>query len=465
MVGDPPVIDMNSKTLQLLGILFWLPLPHTPHALAEPDPLALYRRWCRSPSPQLRIQAARSLRGHESDKSRVALFTLLGDEHPAVRAAARYELVRRPPQEGPALARAILGLRDADARLEGLRAVLDRREDPTPFARDPSPPVQCRALATGRAPPAVCRLLRKSRDVSVRALALESLDDPAEAERDVRSSSEVLRIAAARVRDDAGALGRLLKDRSWRVRLAAIRRVEALRRRELVAPLIEVLAGKPGRVRARAAQALENLTRLPFGENVRKWRTFWSERGADFLMPKPHKVKPKRKGHSTAAIRFRRLPITSRRLCFIIDASRSMSKPAPGKQGKSRWELVVRDLKEVLAHLPSDARFNVVLFRTGVEAWRPRLVPATRAMKRSCTDWIDKASPAGWTNLFDALDMALRDNAVDAVYVLTDGVPSRGAETRREAILDEIRYMNHLGFVHFLVRPERKEESGVNRAE
>ena len=124
-----------------------------------------------------------------------------------------------------------------------------------------------------------------------------------------------------------------------------------------------------------------------------------------------------------------------------------MDKPAPGAGGKSRWELVVRDIHGVLDKLRNDARFNVVLFRTDVETWKPRLVPATRGARRNCKAWIGAAEPRGWTNMFDALAAALRDDDVDALYVLTDGVPSRGAFTKRRSILDEVAFLNRYRLV------------------
>jgi hypothetical protein len=148
-----------------------------------------------------------------------------------------------------------------------------------------------------------------------------------------------------------------------------------------------------------------------------------------------------------ASISFRRLPVVSRRLVFVLDVSRSMSDPAPNKDGKTRWDLVVEDLLGVLRRLPPDARFNVVLFHTAVVEWKPRLVPATKGNVARCTEWIGKQGPAGWTNVFDALEHALADDDVDALYLLTDGVPSRGAETKRAAFLDEIAYLNRYRLV------------------
>ena len=47
----------------------------------------------------------------------------------------------------------------------------------------------------------------------------------------------------------------------------------------------------------------------------------------------------------------------------------------------------------------------------------------------------------------DGVERALADEEVDAIYLLTDGVPSRGAETRRKGILDEIDYLNRFRLV------------------
>jgi len=426
-----------------MKLSFLLPLLMLPLA-PEPDALALFRQWCRSPSPELRIQAARTLRGHRGRECRVALLSLLADPHPAVRRAARGELVRRAPDEGPALVREIAGLPKVRARVEGVRVVLARKEDPSALVEDKAPEVRARALASGRVALPQVRAALKDRDARVRALALECVHDPEIARGHLRDSAEEVRIACARVVDDAASLARLLGDRSWRVQLAAVRAAERLRHAGTIAPLIRVLEGEPGRVRARAAATLADLTGADFGEDARAWSRWWA------LAREGFEVAPKRvrkRYRTSSAVTFRRIPVVSTRLCFVIDASRSMEKPAPGGGGRSRWELVKRDLASVLERLPRGARFNVILFRTDVEPWRKRLGPATRGARARCERWIDAAEPSGWTNLYDAVALALEDDAVDTLYMLTDGVPSRGAETKRAAILDEIAFLNRYRLV------------------
>ena len=392
--------------------------------------------------PDLREQAVRILRGESSDEARAALVSMLADEHPGVVAAARREIEARPADAGPALADAIAALRSEPARLAGLRALIARKDDVGRFLEDRSERIRARAVALGRWDaerwPAVLR------DRAVRPWALERLGDPALSSEAAESREEAVRIAAARCTDEPRVVAALLRDPSWRVRLAAMLVAERMRHAELIPPLIAGLRGEPGRVRARCLRTLESLTGASWGESPARWERWWATVGAGFRVPP---ARARKEGGSVATLSFRRIPVESRRLVFVLDASRSMSEPAPHKPGKRRWDLVVEDLLGVLRRLPPDARFNVVLFRTGVEAWKPRLVRATKGHVSACATWIGKQSPAGWTNLFDALDLALRDDEVDAVYLLTDGVPSRGAETRRRGILAEIEYRNRFRLV------------------
>jgi len=430
---------MNAQLL--LSLLPFILPPLGP----KPDPLALFRQWAQSPSPDLRLQAARSLRGDRGSDSRAALLSLLSDPHPAVRAGVRDEIAGRPPEEGPQLALEIAALRDARARIEGVRAILARREDASLFVEDREAEVRARALFSGRVPAPLLRAALRHADGRTRALALEALGESGTADAAAGDRAEEVRIAVTRLTMSPVVLAPLIGDPSWRVRLAAFRAAERIRPAEAVPALIERVARDEGRVRARAARALESLTGAAFGNDAKRWREWWARAAAGFVVPP---APPERGPDSTrSTIRFRKLPVDSLRLAFVLDASRSMTELAPGSEGKTRWDLVVRDLSEIVQRLPSEARFNVILFRTDIESWKPRLTPASSGARAACRKWIEAAAPAGWTNLFDALALALSDDDVDALYILTDGVPSRGAETKRRAILAEVEYLNRFRMV------------------
>ncbi len=103
----------------------------------------------RNAAPELRLQAVRTLRGQQGSASRAALLSLLSDPHVAVREAVRREIVYRPPDEGPDLAKEIAALKAPKARVEGVRAVVARKEDATIFATDPDAEVRARARRGG----------------------------------------------------------------------------------------------------------------------------------------------------------------------------------------------------------------------------------------------------------------------------------------------------------------------------
>ena len=115
-----------------------------------PDALALYRKLGDSPVPGLRIQALRSLRGHQGDKVRAALISFLGDADAGVVTVARDEIERRPVADGPALVDAVAALRSEAARRAGLRALLRRTDDLTPLSLDRSAAIRARVVYARR---------------------------------------------------------------------------------------------------------------------------------------------------------------------------------------------------------------------------------------------------------------------------------------------------------------------------
>ncbi len=387
---------------------------------------------------------------------RAALYPLLNDDHVAVRAAARAELAQRGATETDAMLHEVLALKHERARREGLRVLQARKANTTPFLRDRDPSVRARTLAgAGFATDAITKSMLRL-DPLTRALAIERKGLVAWAREAVGDRHEIVRIGAARVVRDPASLRRLLRDPSWRVRLAALYRCERLRDKNNVPALIDSLPRAVGRLQAQTLRVLVALTHADFGLDVPRWQRWWRDQGKSFEVPAPRAAPKPKESRTSAALSFRRLPVTSNRICFVIDGSRSMEKPAPGRARRarrrggpvlSRWDLVVADLKSVVAGLPRGARFNVIVFQTGLLTWKKKLVRATPGAKRACQAWIDELKPAGWTNLFDALEQAMADDDVDSLFVLTDGVPSRGAETTRTAILEEIRLLNHYRLV------------------
>ncbi len=118
------------------------------------------------------------------------------------------------------------------------------------------------------------------------------------------------------------------------------------------------------------------------------------------------------------------LPLVSDRVAFLIDLSGSMwgTKVA----GRTRKEIVDAELSKALLALPRSARFNVVPYASEAFAWEKRLVPAEPAQVRRAIGDFERCRRSGRGNVWAGIEAALADPDLDAIVVLTDGVPTGG---------------------------------------
>ena len=118
------------------------------------------------------------------------------------------------------------------------------------------------------------------------------------------------------------------------------------------------------------------------------------------------------------------LPLVSDRVAFLIDLSGSMwgTKIA----GRSRKEIVDAELARALGALPKSSRFNVIPYTNEAFPWEKRLVPAEPAQVRRAIGDFERCTRSGRGNVWAALEAALADPDLDAVTILTDGVPTGG---------------------------------------
>lgn len=118
------------------------------------------------------------------------------------------------------------------------------------------------------------------------------------------------------------------------------------------------------------------------------------------------------------------LPLVSDRVAFLIDLSGSMwgTKVA----GRTRKEIVDAELSKALLALPRSARFNVVPYATEAFPWEKRLIPADPAQVRRAIGDFERCRRSGRGNVWAGIEAALADPELDAIVVLTDGVPTGG---------------------------------------
>ncbi len=165
------------------------------------------------------------------------------------------------------------------------------------------------------------------------------------------------------------------------------------------------------------------------------WREWWQEKRDTFSVPpKMPRLLPKR-----PRSRFYGLPVESERVVFVVDESGSM---AAGTTGGSKLARAISEVKGATSLLAADARVNVIFFQSGFEAWRDDLVPLKPNNRKALRYFLDDREAEGGTNIYDALEMALRMKDVDTICLLSDGEPNMGKFTEPAEILKYVRALN-----------------------
>ena len=139
------------------------------------------------------------------------------------------------------------------------------------------------------------------------------------------------------------------------------------------------------------------------------------------------------------------------RVIFILDLSGSMkfkmNKAAatptnPRKDDKqetsNRLDFALRELSRAMDSIAPNASFNLITFNGGrdAEVWKKEMVPATEKNRDLFRKHLTKLEADGGTNLWCALEEALKIKSlvydsryttnVDEIFILSDGAPSVG---------------------------------------
>ena len=311
---------------------------------------------------------------------------------------------------------------------------------------------------------AVLEALAELKPAEVPALIPDALKD-----KDTRVKMTAAWVSARA--DEAGApgtLGTLIDDKDWRVRVAAIEGCTDLRSRECVALLVKRFGEEDGRLRLDILYALMDLTGKNLGLDPQPWRDWWAVNEKNF---EPVARDPKKKGRGqvvdagAATSSFFDIPILSTRIAFVLDLSGSMKGPYPTKDPKKptdRLERAKAEMRATIEGFKPEQFFNILClgstddgtYDTNGKVWKKMLVPATPAGKKDAAAFIDKQAAKGWTNIYDALVLAMEDGNVDTIFLLSDGGASRGIFSDITDILDWIGRENkyrkiHIHTVHF----------------
>ncbi len=274
----------------------------------------------------------------------------------------------------------------------------------------------------------------------------------------------------------ARALIEALRDRYPPVITTAIQSIARRKLKDAIEPLIGLVKKyekQKGLLWLEARQGLTNIT----GEDFLKaelWEKWWSINKATF---DPHKKKGNKK---TATVekkgpRFFTEQIISKRIVFVIDISGSMQAEDPPTEkggGGVRIKRAKDELIKVIKSLSRKVKFNIIAYSTKVKSWQKgRLVYASRRAKVSAIKWVSTLKADGLTRTDEALKEAFKSLEANAIYLLTDGVPTKADQKRMQAVLiqpkkimEQVRQMNRfrkvriytMGFAEEAKKPNGK---------
>lgn len=115
--------------------------------------------------------------------------------------------------------------------------------------------------------------------------------------------------------------------------------------------------------------------------------------------------------------------IIGKRVAFVMDTSGSM-------EGE-KMEASRKALDQMLSKLGEDDLFSVINFSGYAEAWKEKMVSASRTNVGEARAWVKKLEPLGGTNIDEAMQLAFStasgsDKAPLMIVFMTDGRPTVG---------------------------------------
>ena len=246
------------------------------------------------------------------------------------------------------------------------------------------------------------------------------LEDKAAAVRcaaliDALTRSAPVRFAAA---------SRLAADPDFAVRAQAIETLASCGSKQAAALLVDRLEKESNlRVRWRIVHALQALSGSDLELNPAYWRK-WVEGLDDTWKPATGERKAPREVKEQGTTVFLGLPVLSERVAVLVDFSGSLWEKRA--DGKTRKEAADEELAKFLKQLPPAAKFNVIPYTGRPFPWEKQVVPATKENVARALAAFAKCKETGKGNVWDAIELALRDPEVDTLLVLTDGAPTGG---------------------------------------
>ena len=214
------------------------------------------------------------------------------------------------------------------------------------------------------------------------------------------------------------------------VRLAALEAIAAGRDRRALERLVERLEVEERfRLRVACVEHLQALSGRKSKLDPRPWRLWIASLPEDWTS----RDRAAPSGALGDTVSFAGLPLLSDRVSFLVDFSGSLWYEREGRPPRKLQ--VDALLRAALPRLEETTRFNVIPYTREPHPWREALVPATERNVRAALADFEACTENGSGNVFDAIQLALRDPDVDRLVVLTDGAPTGGARWKLDLMV------------------------------
>lgn len=195
--------------------------------------------------------------------------------------------------------------------------------------------------------------------------------------------------------------------------------------------LIDLIPVTHGLVQHDVIQHLTDLTHQHFADDAEKWRAWWATQKGKFTgaaggVPVNRDI---------VGARYYGIPISAKRLAFVLDTSGSMRGP--------KLDAAKNELLQALQALPKEVNFSVVIFNSTVRVWQTSMVPATPEWKQRAANLIAELEATRDTASYDALEAAFALDP-EAIFFVSDGAPTSGKVVSQADIVNVISTLNRV---------------------
>lgn len=212
---------------------------------------------------------------------------------------------------------------------------------------------------------------------------------------------------------------------------------------QAVDKLIGLLPDTEGRLNHEIGTTLRSITGQDLPDDAEYWEGWWDIAKDDFEPVGRAGTGAEGDGGGTT-VRYFGIPIYSTRLTFLLDLSGGMDRPVSGQggDGPARLQVAKDELSATLGNLSEDARTNVIFFATEYFPFAPGLIPVKKSLKQLLPFIAQQEIPStvhmNRGNLYDPIIQACMDEAVDTIYLVTEGNPTEGR------FIDRDRFVRHM---------------------